>query len=106
MKIITYGEIMDKGSSSFIALTQLDGDHLLVDFKGEIRTDNPYRHLADYIEEMEKHLVAEQVERVTINFTEFKYCNSNGFYVLMDIIEIIYAMSKGDVYIKRIQTDD
>ena len=106
MRIITYGEIMDKGNSSFIAITQMDGDHLIVEFKGEIRCDNPYRHLADYIDEMEKKLGDEAMERVTINFNEFKYCNSNGFYVLMDIIEIIYKMSKGEVCISRLKIDD
>lgn len=106
MKIVTYGEIMDQGSSAFIVFVQLEKKHLVAHFKGVIRVDDPYKFLGDFIQELEEKLKKQAIERVTFDFTALEYCNSNGFYSVMDIIEIIYKFSHGSVYVKRLEGDD
>ena len=39
-------------------------------------------------------------------FRELNFCNSNGFYVIMDIIEIIYDAFSAPVLVKRLKDDD
>jgi hypothetical protein len=46
------------------------------------------------------------IERTVIDFTELEFCNSNGFYIIMDIIELVYAAATGPVLVRRLEEDD
>jgi hypothetical protein len=106
MKVLTYGEIMDAGASVFHSVVRLDGARLFVTFEGVIRTDNPYRHLSGYLAELASVLPRLAIESTTIDFVGLKFCNSNGFYVIMDIVETIYRLVQGRIVVRRIQDDD
>jgi hypothetical protein len=106
MQILTFGEIMDLGNSVFTAITQLDNEDLIVKFKGVVRSSDPYKDLRPYLNDMELKLKDIKINQVQIDFTELKYCNSTGFYVLMDIIEIIYNNTHAAITIKRLKNDD
>lgn len=106
MKILTYGEIMDGGASVFHSVAKLDGDHLLVSFEGVIRIDNPYRYLSGYLDELNQILPAQTIRKTTIDFIELRFCNSNGFYIIMDIVEAVYKHVDGIVNVRRIENDD
>ena len=41
-----------------------------------------------------------------MDFTGLSFCNSNGFYVIMDITELIYQSVDGPVVVKRLEEDD
>ena len=106
MRILTYGDIMDGGTSVFTSVAKLDEPKLIVSFSGAIRVDNPYRHLSTYVSELEEHLPASTVKAIELDFTELSFCNSNGFYIIMDIIEIIYGIFPVHVTVKRLKEDD
>ena len=106
MKILTFGEILTDGQSAFTAITQQDDKTIITYFKGVIRVDNPFKHLSHYIEDLKTKLPEMEINRVILDFTELKYCNSNGFYTLIDIIESIYHQTEGQVIIKRLKNDD
>ena len=106
MKVLTYGDIMDGGSSVFTSVTKLDGTNLIISFGGVIRVDNPYKYLEKYIDEIEEELFSISVEAIEFDFRELNFCNSNGFYVIMDIIEIIYDTFSAPVLVKRLKDDD
>jgi hypothetical protein len=106
MKILTYGEIMERGSSAFTAVAQLDDNRLTFKTTGSVRVENPYRHLSHFLEELQEKLAQQPIAEAVIDFTELKYCNSVGFYVIMDIIEAIYDAVEGMIAIRRLQDDD
>lgn len=106
MKILTYGEIMDGGASVFHSVAKLDGERLFVTFEGAIRIDNPYRFLEPYLTELGKVLPEQPVTDTTIDFADLRFCNSNGFYVIMDIVEAVYRGVRGPVVVRRIEQDD
>ena len=106
MRILTYGDIMDGGTSVFTSVAKLDEPKLIVSFSGAIRVDNPYRYLSTYVSELEEHLPASTVRAIELDFTELSFCNSNGFYIIMDIIEIIYGIFPVHVTVKRLKEDD
>ncbi len=106
MKILTYGEIMDGGESVFHCVVHED-DHILnVTFHGVVRVDNPSRHLADMMAELRRVLPTSEFESTMLDFTELEFCNSNGFYTIMDIIELVYAAGAGPVLVRRLEEDD
>lgn len=43
---------------------------------------------------------------MTLDFTELRFCNSNGFYVIMDIVEAAYQNVPGQVTVRRLLGDD
>lgn len=106
MKILTYGEIMDGGSSVFHSVARLDGDRLSVTFEGVIRIDNPYRFLDGYLKELARVLPEHDIRAATIDFVDLRFCNSNGFYVVMDIVETVYRSIEGPVTVRRVTDDD
>lgn len=106
MKVLTYGDIMDGGKSVFTSVAKLDGAKLFLSFSGVIRVDNPYRHLEHFINELEKKLTKTPIFEIEIDFRELNFCNSNGFYVIMDITEIIYNKVPASVLVKRLKNDD
>ena len=100
MRVLTYGDIMDGGTSVFTTVAKLDAPKLIVSFSGAIRVDNPYRFLSAYVSELEERLPSAKVNEIELDFTELDFCNSNGFYVIMDIVEIIYNMFSAHVTVK------
>lgn len=106
MNILTYGEIMDGGASVFHCVVGEDAGALMVSFHGVVRVDNPARHLAPLLAEMRRILPGRAIERTVLDFTELEFCNSNGFYIIMDIIEIVYAAAPGPVLVRRLEEDD
>jgi hypothetical protein len=106
VKILTYGEIMERGTSLFTAIAQLSEEQLQVKFSGSIRVENPYKHLSPYIQDLETKLKEDRISSTVLDFTQLRYCNSNGFYVLMDIIDAIYRNVPGNVQVTRLSSDD
>ena len=106
MKVLTYGDIMDGGSSVFTSVAKLDGKKLILSFGGVIRVDNPYKHLESYIKDLEEELNEAKIEEIVLDFRELNFCNSNGFYVIMDIIEIIYNNIQARIIVNRLKEDD
>lgn len=106
MNVLTYGEIMDGGSSVFHSVAKLDQQHLIVTLQGVVRVDNPYRYLHTYIEQLAKLLPCQPISRVTFDFTKMRFCNDNGFYVIMDIIDGVYNLTSCPVVVRRIADDD
>ena len=106
MNILTYGEIMDGGASVFHFVAREDAGSLLVTFSGVVRVDNPARHLAELVNDLRQLLPGRAIERTVIDFTELEFCNSNGFYIIMDIIELVYASVAGGVVVRRLEEDD
>ena len=97
---------MDVGTSVFTAVAKLDGAKLILSFSGVIRVDNPYKHLENYINDLEDELKESVINEIDFDFRELNFCNSNGFYVIMDITEIIYNRLSAPVLVKRLKDDD
>ncbi|GAH15341.1 unnamed protein product [marine sediment metagenome] len=106
MRVLTYGDIMDVGTSVFTSVAKLDGAKLILSFSGVIRVDNPYKHLENYINDLEDELKESVINEIDFDFRELNFCNSNGFYVIMDITEIIYNRLSAPVLVKRLKDDD
>ena len=106
MKVLSYGDIMDGGVSVFTSVTKIDSAKLIVTFTGVIRIDNPYRHLEKYLKEIEQILTDQKIEEVELDFKELSFCNSNGFYIIMDLTEMIIDRIDGPIVVKRIKDDD
>jgi hypothetical protein len=106
MNVLTYGEIMDCGVSVFSCVVREDAGSLFVSFTGVVRVDNPARHLGELLADLRQALPGRAIDRTVIDFTELEFCNSNGFYIIMDIIEMVYAAATGPVLIRRLEEDD
>lgn len=106
MNVLTYGEIMDGGASVFHCVVREDAGSLFVTFSGVVRVDNPYRHLSVLLRDLHDLLPQKSIDRSVIDFSELEFCNSNGFYVIMDIIETVYGSVPGPVLVRRLEEDD
>lgn len=106
MIVLTYGDIMDGGKSVFTSVATLDQTKLIVTFSGVIRIDNPYKYLENYLNELSGSLPDKHIQTANVDFTELKFCNSNGFYIIMDIVELIYKNVESSVLIRRLKDDD
>lgn len=106
MKVIAYGDIMDKGTSVFTSVAKIDGDELLVNFEGTIRIDNPSNHLRPYLDKLNDTLGGFGIRKTQLDFTKLRFCNSNGFYVIMDLTEVIYEHTEGEILVIRLREDD
>jgi hypothetical protein len=106
LKVLAFGEIMDGGSSVFSSVAKIDKDLLIVSFGGAIRIDNPYRHLEQYLLELEQLVPKQEVGRIEFDFKELDFCNSNGFYIIMDITEMIINATNAPITVKRLKDDD
>ena len=106
MKVLTYGDIMDGGTSVFTSVAKIDGKKLIVSFSGVIRVDNPYKHLESYIDNLEAELDNAEIDDIELDFRELNFCNSNGFYVIMDLTELVYDSKSAPVVIYRLKDDD
>ena len=47
-----------------------------------------------------------EVRRAVIDFVELEFCNSSGFYVVMDLVESVYRGVDAPVTIRRVRDDD
>ena len=107
MKVITFGEIVDGGASVFHSVATLDARTLKHRFEGVIRVDNPYRFLKAHIDELTAKLPGLGVDEILIDFAELRFCNSNGFYVIMDLVEALYfGAPEAKVIVRRLDDDD
>ena len=106
MRVLAYGDIMDGGISVFNSVARIDGAKLILSFNGVIRIDNPYRHLEGFLRELEDIVSKEKIDEVEFDFNELNFCNSNGFYVIMDITELIINKIQGPIVVKRSKDDD
>jgi hypothetical protein len=106
LKVLAFGEIMDGGISVFSSVAKVDADLLTISFGGSIRIDNPYRYLEQYLAELEQLLPREKIGRIEFDFKELDFCNSNGFYIIMDITEMIIDTINGPIMVKRLKGDD
>ena len=106
MKVLAFGEIMDGGTSVFSSVTKVDADLLIVSFGGSIRIDNPYKYLEQYLLELDQLIPKEKIGRIEFDFKDLDFCNSNGFYIIMDITEMIIGTLKGPITVKRLKDDD
>ena len=106
MNVLTYGEIMDGGASVFHCVAREDEGTFTLSLSGVVRIDNPYRHLANLLQDLREILPKRPIVRSVLDFSELEFCNSNGFYVIMDIVEIVYASVPGPVLVRRLQEDD
>ena len=97
---------MDGGISVFSSVSELDQSKLIVAFGGAIRIDNPYKHLEGYLGDLETMLPDHKINLVEFDFKDLNFCNSNGFYIIMDIAEIIINNSSGPITVKRLKDDD
>jgi hypothetical protein len=106
LKVLAFGEIMDGGISVFSSVAKVDSDLLIVSFGGAIRIDNPYKHLEQYLLELDQLIPKEKIGRIEFDFKDLDFCNSNGFYIIMDITEMIIDATKGPIKVKRLKDDD
>jgi hypothetical protein len=106
LKVLAFGEIMDGGTSVFSSVVKVDADLLIVSFGGSIRIDNPYKYLEQYLLELDQLIPKEKIGRIEFDFKDLDFCNSNGFYIIMDITEMIIGTTKGPIIIKRLKDDD
>ena len=106
MNVLTYGEIMDGGASVFHCVAREDDGTFSLTLSGVVRIDNPYRHLAALLQDLREILPSRPIVRSVLDFSELEFCNSNGFYVIMDIVELVYASVPGPVLVRRLQEDD
>jgi hypothetical protein len=97
---------MDGGTSVFTSVAKIDGKKMILSFSGVIRVDNPYKHLESYVNDLDEEIRKTVVENIELDFRELNFCNSNGFYVIMDLIEIIYDSKDVPVIVNRLKDDD
>lgn len=108
MKVLTHGEIMDGGLSVFQSVAKLDGGTLVLCMEGSIRADNPFQELEPHLRELGRVLAEHRgaVQRVVLDFVELDFCNSSGFYIIMDLVECVYRSVSGPVLVRRVEDDD
>jgi hypothetical protein len=106
LKVLSFGDITDGGGSVFTSVAKIDSNKLIVTFSGVIRIDNPYKHLENYLNELNSLIPKQAIETVEFDFRELSFCNSNGFYIIMDITEMIINKSRGIITVKRLENDD
>ena len=106
MKVLSYGDITDLGVSVFTSVAKIDNDKLILSFSGVIRIDNPYKHLENYLKELEPIVPAQQIGTIEFDFQELSFCNSNGFYIIMDITELVIDNTSCPIVVKRLKDDD
>jgi hypothetical protein len=108
VKVLTHGEIMDGGASAFESVAKLDRGTLSLDFMGSIRADNPFQELEPHLRELACKLAEHRgsIERAVIDFVALEFCNSSGFYIIMDLVECVYRHVSGPVLVRRVEDDD
>lgn len=97
---------MDGGKSVFTSVVKIDGKKMILSFSGVIRVDNPYKHLESYVNDLDEEFRRTEIENIELDFRELNFCNSNGFYIIMDLIEIVYGRQEVPVIVNRLKDDD
>jgi len=59
-----------------------------------------------YMDELGSALEGATVEHIEFDFRELSFCNSNGFYVIMDITELVVNQFDCPISVKRLSGDD
>jgi hypothetical protein len=106
MQILLFDEIIENGNSIFSIITELENQTLIVNFKGELRTEHPYKELEYFIENFGPTISELSLQDAHIDFTDLRYCNSNGFYIIVDIMDLIYSNCQGKITVRRLFDDD
>ena len=106
MKFLATSEILADGKTVFTASSFIRGEVLLVSFHGELRVEHPYKYMQPFIDELAQKLPGEKVKTAQVDFSRLDFCNSNGFYAIMDAIELIYRLPGIPVEVKRNRNDD
>ncbi len=106
MRVLAYGDIMDKGVSVFTSVAKVDVEKLLLSFSGVIRIDNPYKHIEGFLNELQVVVSREKLSEIELDFSQLSFCNSNGFYIIMDITELVIDKVNGPIVVKRLKDDD
>lgn len=104
-----YEDIMtNKLLRVFHSDAKLDEDKnlLIITFTGAIRVDNPYRYLSSYIDELARILPQQTIQSTLLDFVKMRFCNDNGFYVLMDICDVVSNLVPGRIMVRRLADDD
>lgn len=83
-----------------------EADTLLVSFEGIIRADDSGKILSGYIKELDRFLSEHAAVNAVLDFTKLQFCNSTGFYTVMDILDVVYRRVPGRVLIRRLADDD
>ena len=106
MKVLAYGDITDSGNTVFTSVAKIDDGTLYLSFNGSIRIDDPYRHLESFVDELRSVLPANSISQIQMDFQELSFCNSNGFYIIMDIAELAIEKYDCEILVKRLEDDD
>lgn len=110
MKILAHGDIIDAGESVFTAAVKRDRQVVRATFTGVVRIENPSEQLRPFVGELEALLpelaASGGIDDIQLDFTQLRFCNSNGFYAIMDITETIYRHLGGPVSVRRLIDDD
>jgi len=107
MKKLCCGEITEGNRTVFSSFAALDDEHrLVVQFDGVIRVADPYPLLCGYLKELKQVLPQLEACSALVDFVKMRFCNSNGFYVVLDILEAVYGLVPGSVTIRRLAEDD
>lgn len=107
MKDLCSGQISEGSKREFISSASLD-DHgqLVVTLEGIIRVDDSTQLLSGYIRELARSLASLQVPAALVDFTRLRFCNSTGFYAVMDILDAVYKQVSGPVTLRRLAEDE
>jgi len=105
MTVLAQGEINEGTRSVFITDASILEGVLTVRFEGSIRADNPSRHLETFLGTLSEALKSQTLSGVILDFVALKFCNSNGFYAIMDIVETIYTNTSSVIVVRRINDD-
>lgn len=101
------GQISEGTKRVFTSAATLDDDNrLVVTLEGIIRVDDSSQLLSGYVKELDRMLSSLQVSMAFIDCTRLRFCNSTGFYAVMDILETIFAHVPGQVTIRRLSDDE
>jgi hypothetical protein len=106
MKFLATAEIITEGKTVFTASSFLRGSTVLLNFHGELRVEHPYKHMQNFIDDLAAKLPKETIEKALLDFSRLDFCNSNGFYTIMDAIELVYRIPEIPIEVKRNPEDD
>lgn len=101
------GEVTEAGAVAFRVVATREEQGVRVRFEGSLRVDHPYQFLSVFIEALrEAKGTAPEAARFDLDFARLRFCNSNGFYAIMDIVEAVYALGSAPVTVHCVAGDD
>lgn len=103
METLCRGEIIESNRVVFVSETAIDDkNQLLVTLAGIIRVSDPQQFFSEYTKNISIKLPSLPTKSVIIDFSKFVFCNSTGFYLVLDIVESIYCHFPGTIIIRRL----